>query len=161
MKVKSFIANRRDPGRRQEIIFTFISSTICLLTPVKRETIPVVIKAPKTVCFLFYLIFFVHCAIAQNATLSGTISDSVTAETLAGVTIGLNNGNGTVSNDAGQYALQCNPGTYTVRFSYIGYENQQQELTLVAGQNKMVDIKLVPLPAELSLIVVTASKYEK
>lgn len=91
--------------------------------------------------YLSLILFVFTCtfSIAQTKyTISGTIRDASTGETLIGATIKIN-GNisaGTASNNYGYYALTQAEGNYTVVISYAGYISVSKEITL----NK--DIKL-------------------
>jgi hypothetical protein len=91
--------------------------------------------------YLALLLFVFTCtlSIAQNKyTISGTIRDASTGETLIGATIKINGNTsvGTASNNYGYYALTQVEGNYTVVISYAGYVSVSKEITL----NK--DIKL-------------------
>jgi outer membrane receptor protein involved in Fe transport len=51
---------------------------------------------------------------------------------------------GTITNLNGEFRLLLDPGTYNIVASYMGYESQQQEVTLQAGQNVILDFILTP-----------------
>jgi hypothetical protein len=88
---------------------------------------------------LLLFVFICTLSIAQNKyTISGTIRDASTGETLIGATIKINGNTsvGTASNNYGYYALTQAEGNYTVVISYAGYVSVSKEITL----NK--DIKL-------------------
>nr|WP_199157714.1 TonB-dependent receptor [Pedobacter sp. ASV2] len=110
----------------------------------------------------FYLPFFLlfllgSSSIAQNKfTLSGTIRDASTGETLIGATIKLvgNTTAGTQTNGYGYYALSQPAGTYTVTISYTGYNSITKSINLDK------DIKLneeLKSANELAEVVVSAS----
>lgn len=111
--------------------------------------------------FFFALLSFNNPCIAQNATLHGSVTDSISLETLAGVSIGLNNGTGGTTGYDGEYSFELPAGNYSVTFSYLGYEKKVEIIHLAAGQSLTLNVQLHQSAAELSLIVVTASKYEK
>ena len=69
-------------------------------------------------------------AFAQQATLSGTVTDSETGEGLFGANIVLNEGVGTTADFDGNYSIQVPYGTYTVKVSYIGYERSERTIEL-------------------------------
>src|SRR5438067_2371993 len=49
--------------------------------------------------------------------------------------------NGTIANEQGTYQLKLQPGTYTIVFRVIGYE-QQTEQVVVIDQNVKLNVKL-------------------
>ena len=60
----------------------------------------------------------------QSYTLSGNITDAETGEDLIGVTIvAVELSQGAVTNTYGFYSLSLPEGTYTIRYSYIGYDS--------------------------------------
>ena len=62
---------------------------------------------------------------AQNATVSGTITDSRTGETLIGATVvDTRSGKGTVTNVFGHYSLTLKRDSVNLKVSYVGYEPQ-------------------------------------
>lgn len=59
---------------------------------------------------------------AQNFTLSGTITDGASNETLIGATVYVvEKQMGAAANEYGFYSLTLPAGTYTVKFSYVGF----------------------------------------
>ncbi|MBK9733320.1 MAG: TonB-dependent receptor [Chitinophagaceae bacterium] len=109
------------------------------------------------------LIAFGCCSvsIAQQSTVSGTVKDAATHETLNGVTVSFGNNNGTVTDEDGKYDISMDAGEYTIEFSYLGYEKQNRHLNLKSGAPLTLNIELNQISNELNLVVVTASKYEK
>jgi hypothetical protein len=70
---------------------------------------------------------------AQNsATLSGSIKDQSTGETLIGATIRLQElpNTGATSNEYGFYSITAPVGTYTILVQYIGYQTFTQKINL-------------------------------
>jgi hypothetical protein len=73
---------------------------------------------------LFFLLFLSTSIFAQNKfTLSGTIRDASTGETLIGATVRITGAStaATLTNNYGYFALTQPEGTYTVSVSYTGY----------------------------------------
>ncbi|MBC8047558.1 MAG: TonB-dependent receptor [Fimbriimonadaceae bacterium] len=95
--------------------------------------------------FAFFGIFFFTNIFSQTATLSGTVSDSLTQETLIGVNIILT---GTILGAAsdldGNYFIEKIPeGEYNIQVSYVGYEKLLfTGIKFSAGENKKMDFKL-------------------
>ena len=113
----------------------------------------------KNFFLLLTLIFFTSYAFSQQGVLAGTLNDGEYNDILPfanvlvkGTTIG------TTTDFDGKYLLDVDPGTYTVVFSYLGY--QTKEITgveIVAGQETIVDVTLNPLANQLDEVVVTTT----
>lgn len=80
---------------------------------------------------------------AQNARISGIITDASTGETIplvniikVGTTIGTN------SNDEGYYQLELNSGIHELRFSSLAYVDTVIEIRLDPSQFITLDIKM-------------------
>ncbi|MEN0003229.1 MAG: TonB-dependent receptor [Bacteroidota bacterium] len=106
-------------------------------------------------CCAFYL------AIGQtNYTISGYITDGDTGETLIAANVvpleAINKG--IVSNAYGFYSLSLPEGQYTLRFSYIGYQDQDQTIDL--KEDIRLNIKLSQ-GVELIEVVVTAEEADR
>ncbi|SHJ65785.1 outer membrane receptor for ferrienterochelin and colicins [Maribacter aquivivus] len=109
-------------------------------------------------------IIFFACSIlsfgiisAQNSTISGTVSSKDGSE--AYVNIYLKGTEvGTASNENGQYTLKNIPsGKYTLIASTIGFERFYQTITIVEGENQIVNISLSPSTESLDEMVVTGT----
>ena len=102
----------------------------------------------KRVYLLFFSLVFSAAAFAQSGTLKGKITDKNTGETLPFVNVvvernGSQNG-GTATDFDGEYTVKpLDPGTYTIKASYIGYT--PVEITgVIVSSNKITfqDIKM-------------------
>ncbi len=107
---------------------------------------------------LFLLPFYV---VAQQTTLSGTVTDALTDEALAGVTIRAGE-KGAVTDVNGLYKIVFDAaGTYQVSCAYTGYENKNVTIRLANGEAQVLDIQLANADNLLQQATVTAGKYEK
>jgi hypothetical protein len=91
------------------------------------------------------LLFFsgLQMCFAQGFTVEGKITD-VHGKPLPFVPVYIKGTtNGTIANEQGVYLLRVQPGTYTVVFRFIGYE-QQTEQIVVIDQNVKLSMKLEP-----------------
>lgn len=111
----------------------------------------------------FFLTLIASCTIfAQDAILTGTISDAKETLVDAGVTTDVGGSKrGTVTDIDGKYTLKLPAGTYKVSYSYTGYETQSLTITLAAGETKQQDIVLGESANVLETVVVTATKFEQ
>lgn len=94
--------------------------------------------------------------VAQNYTLSGTITDAKSGETLIGATVvDSRSGKGTVTNLYGRYSLTLRSDSVHLKISFVGYETQTFRLKL--DRNQAINVKLVP-SVMLDEVVITAEK---
>lgn len=94
-------------------------------------------------------------AIGQNkVTINGYIRDAENGEELIGVTVYVNElKTGTASNVYGFYALNLDPGTYSITFSSIGYQSVVKNVTLTKDLEFNVDLPVQI--TEMDEIVIT------
>lgn len=92
---------------------------------------------------------------SQKATLSGTIIEDGTGETLLNVTVNiLELKSGTITNAYGYYSITLPTGAYTVQYSSIGYATVVKKISL--NENVKLDLALKEQGEELDAIVITA-----
>ncbi len=105
------------------------------------------------------LLFF--CSISlfaqEKFTLSGTIIDANSNETLIGVNVVLPElKTGVTTNEYGFYSITIPKGVYTVQISYLGYQTLQESITL--DQNVKNNFKLYSNETALKEVVITDNK---
>ena len=77
----------------------------------------------------------------KSVTLSGYVKDGKSGEVLIGATIYVDSiGKGATTNLYGYYSLTIPEGTYTVRYSFIGFEDLKKQIVLTADQRVSVDL---------------------
>ncbi|MEO8589259.1 MAG: TonB-dependent receptor [Flavobacteriales bacterium] len=91
-------------------------------------------------------------------TLSGTVSDSLTGETLIGATVMVSGtlNTGVSANEYGYYSITLPTGTYTVQCSFIGYRVKGSTVQLTA--NVKLDLALALSSQVLNEVEITAEK---
>jgi hypothetical protein len=94
----------------------------------------------------FYLILVISCFTQlfsqEKFTLSGTISDSKSTETLIGVNIAIKgNKSYAITNEYGFYSLTLPKGDYEIAISYVGYETIEETISLTQNIKKNYSIK--------------------
>lgn len=96
-------------------------------------------------------------AMAQTATVTGQVTDNQTGETLPGTNLLLVElARGAAADISGMYTIEDVPaGTYTLRSSFVGYRQQQQTISVTAGQTLTVNIAMQPDYTGLEEVVVT------
>ncbi|MCS7004501.1 MAG: TonB-dependent receptor [Cytophagales bacterium] len=109
----------------------------------------------KQVFFFFLIGCFFHLK-AQQLSISGKVTDENGAP-LSGATIILNQTfKGTVSDAEGNYTLSnLKPGTYTITFSYLGYESKTENVEL-SQSNLVIDVQFTKVTS-LPEIIITDS----
>ncbi len=114
----------------------------------------------QNLCTVFCLLFGFAQLLAQNVSISGTITDAENGETIIGATVyERNSGKGTATNEYGFYSLSLPAGEVELVYSYIGYENIIKKVTL--DKNETFNIKIGAAAEELQEIVVEGDSYQE
>lgn len=96
----------------------------------------------------------------QKVTLSGYMKSADNGEGLIGSTIYVEElKTGTTTNLYGFYSISLPPGNYTFRYSYVGYDNIFETMTLLEDKNK--DIELQPVSTQMEEVVITSEASDK
>ncbi len=112
------------------------------------------------VLFGVWIAFFSLYA-QEKFTISGHIRDAGNGEGLIGATVLVKEipGTGTTTNIYGFYSLTLPEGEYTLIYSYIGYENIENPLTLEG--NTKLEIELKEEKMQLNEVVITADRPDQ
>jgi len=90
----------------------------------------------------------------QKFTISGTISDSSSNETLIGVNVYVPSLKiGTTTNEYGFYSLSLPKGNYEIEISYIGFQTYKQNISL--SQNTKINHSMAGNSENLEEVVIT------
>lgn len=90
---------------------------------------------------LFCALLLPLSLLAQKQTISGAVRDRSTGELLIGVNVIYAPGKGTVTDIDGRFKLELEPGTYTLEFSYVGFEKETRVVTL-RDKQVFLDVEL-------------------
>lgn len=115
----------------------------------------------KKIVIYFFILFCPTLLWAQSKyTVSGTVKEKSSGETLIGVSISVEEkpGVGVVTNEYGFYSLSLPQGKYTLRFSYVGYEAELIAVDLNSNLTKNVDLSE---GISLQEVVVTSRKDDE
>ncbi len=106
------------------------------------------------------LALFVQPASAQRrVTVSGYMIDASSGEPLlSAAVLEPATRQGAVTNSFGYYSLTLPAGEHTLAYSYMGYNTV--EMTLKLERDTVLDVRLTPVPTELTGAVVTATHSE-
>ncbi len=93
--------------------------------------------------------------VVPRGVLSGRVFDAQTGRPLALASVVLQEGTGTATGAAGQYAFpRLLPGTYELRVTYVGYQPHTETVHVQAAAVAQRDVRLEPLPLPIVPIVV-------
>ena len=92
-------------------------------------------KKPKFFLISLILICLTYTAVFSQGTVRGVITDKSDKTPLIAVNIIIKGTTiGTVTNFNGEYVLPLKTGTYTLQYSYLGYETAEETVTIEDGQ---------------------------
>jgi hypothetical protein len=98
--------------------------------------------------------------IAGIVTLSGFLKDKANGEALIGATVYIPElKTGVITNPYGFYSISVPQGSYSVTFSYIGYQTQTPKLSL--NESKKLNISLEEETKQIDEVVVTGDKKNR
>jgi hypothetical protein len=135
--------------------------TIHLFKYFCRKTKADLIDDMKRLTLLLLLAAFSFSSFGQKkVTLSGYIKDKKNGEGLIGSTVYVEElKSGTNTNIYGFYSFSLEPGTYTITFSYIGYEPIVQKIDL--SESQTVNIELNEDNVALGEVVVSGERKDQ
>ena len=101
---------------------------------------------------LFLLLFIAFQAIAQERTVTGTVTDKQDGLPLPGVSVKVKGTNvGTSTGGDGRYSLRVPSGSTTLTLTYIGYTTREASI----GSGNTVNVQLTTDAKQLSEVIVT------
>lgn len=94
----------------------------------------------------------------ERASISGYVTDATSGETLLLANVRVEGTQtGTATNNSGYYVLPSLPaGEWTLIFSYVGYRTLTVDVALETGEERRLDVKLLPEGYAIEEITVTA-----
>jgi hypothetical protein len=109
---------------------------------------------------LIFLISFIPFFVNAQFTISGTVSDNKTGETLIGAIVSLENNPkiGGSTNTYGFYSLSVNEGIQEIKVRYLGYEDFIQKVEVKS--NIRLNISLIPKGKKVKEVVVSSKKKQ-
>ncbi len=111
---------------------------------------------------MFFVFALNACiALAQDGIIKGQVTENIDKETMIGASVMLEDGKGTVTDIDGNYQLSVSPGTHTLTFKYVGYEELKKTVAVKAGETVTLNVTIKEASTQLDFVVVSASQYEK
>ncbi len=109
---------------------------------------------PTIVSLVLFFFLSIPLIAQEKYTLSGTIIEESSNETLIGVTVAFPSlGTGVVTNEYGFYSITLPKGNYDVLVSYLGFQEIVRSITL--NTNTKIDFKLTEAAEQLEEVIVT------
>ena len=111
----------------------------------------------KYLIFSFFISYFSY---AQTGTVTGTVLDSDSNETLAFANVIVKGTSKGVTTDfEGKYELRLEAGTYTLVYSFLGFDTKEvTNVKVLNGEVVTMDMILKPAGISFETVVVTANK---
>jgi hypothetical protein len=107
--------------------------------------------------FVIVLLFAAFVTNAQNTTIKGVVTDSITGEKLPYVSIVFKGTTiGTATDDDGNFNFSTSSPVKTIEVSYLGYDTKT--IILKQGRVNSLDVKLAPSGIALNEVVVKPKK---
>ncbi len=111
--------------------------------------------------FLLANLFFLSEINAQQTFVNGYVSDSASGEALIGVVVTTSQGKGGVTDVNGNFHIEATSGEVTFTLNYTGYRTEEKSVNVVAGQDVLLEFKMVSTSKELNVVVVSSGRYEQ
>lgn len=112
---------------------------------------------------LFFSLFGQHINAQQTYTFSGKVMDASIKQPVIGVMVQVGKTKLSGSTDIdGNYSFSgtLKPGSYTIIYSYIGFSNKSQNITLGADASVNTDVSLLPDLMNLDEVIVTGTSVK-
>ncbi|MGK0388846.1 MAG: outer membrane cobalamin receptor, partial [Maribacter sp.] len=117
------------------------------------------IKHSHYFLLVLFLCFSCNLLFAQGM-IEGIVTGDDAPEGLISAQIS-SNGVGTVTEFDGSYSLSLPAGTHTIIYSYTGYENHKETITLADGEARKLDVEMIVATNLLKQATVTSGKFDK
>lgn len=103
--------------------------------------------------------FIFQFSISQTGVVSGTINDGEYNDVLPFANVIVKGTQtGTTSDFDGKFNLKLDAGTYTLTFSFVGYQTKEiSEVVIIAGQTKNIEVTLNASAGQLDEVIVTTT----
>src|SRR5437867_1486252 len=100
-------------------------------------------------------------AAQRTGSVRGTVTDAVTGRPVDGAQVTVVGTEiGTLTNAAGQFQFNVQPGSITLRTRRVGYGSMNKAVTVTAGDGATADFALSPAAVGLDVVVVTGTGTE-
>ncbi len=98
-------------------------------------------------------------ALAQTGTVTGRATDGDTGDPIAGATVLIvGTAAGVFTDQNGEYSIEVQPGTYTLRVIMLGYATEEERITVAVGGSQTVNFQLQVSALLIDEIVAVGSR---
>ena len=113
----------------------------------------------KNIFPLLIAMFLFQISFSQTGVVTGVINDGEYNDVLSFANVIVKDSRtGTTSDFDGKYNLKLDAGTYTLVFSFVGYQTKEiTEVKITSGQTTTVDVTLNASAGQLDEVVVTTT----
>ena len=113
--------------------------------------------------FLFAIIAILGCGdVLAQTEISGSVKDEAGVPILGTNVIIVGTTEGTTTDFDGLYTIEnLEPGTYTLEFSFVGYETLDKEVIIKAGETITVNASIGASAAALEEVIVKGTSTTK
>src|SRR4051812_46516156 len=101
----------------------------------------------------FLLLLFWHNIIAQQAFISGKITNSKTKESLIGVSVFVDDTLAGSSDINGDYSLTLSEGSHQLRFHVIGFAEKKITAEATSAERKIINVAMEETSTQLNVVV--------
>jgi hypothetical protein len=101
---------------------------------------------------------------AQNSIITGKIEDGASGEALFGVNVIVNElkNTGATTDDNGKFKINVPVGSYSLKFSYIGYTQLvKTDIVVQSGKETFVNVKMTQSSVQMNEITVRSDYFDK
>jgi outer membrane cobalamin receptor len=110
---------------------------------------------------VFFLLLWCCQSLAQQATVSGTVTQASTGEKLLGVIVLTDTTPAAVTDANAFYQLTLASGSHQLTFKLLGFESKTISVVVTENETKTVNVSLSPSAKELGTVVVSAGRFEQ
>lgn len=113
-------------------------------------------KVKSSLLFACVIVFLIPLLSPAQGTLTGTVTAN--GNGLENTSVNAKPGGGTLTDKDGKYSLKLASGTHSISFSNVGYMPQTVNVTIIAGEQKVLDIVMVESTQKLEDIMLVGTR---
>lgn len=110
---------------------------------------------------LFFTFFVLNLNLVFSAVISGKITDETGSPLPFANVFVKNSTTGISANYEGKYFLELEAGSYTLVYSFLGYEKREKEIILQKGQTLHLNIRLKRAVSAIDEVEIVANKIDR
>jgi iron complex outermembrane receptor protein len=115
----------------------------------------------KNILLLFFLFFIPDQGQAQQSSIKGRVTSTLSKEALPGASIILDGKAIAVTDADGNYSILVDSGKHELTFHFISFLDKSIQLQLKMNESLVLDVSLNESSRELDIVVVSAAKFEQ